>query len=72
MTLDLVIIGFYLIAMVTIGLKFGGSRNVRDYFLGNRTIPWIVACFSIVATETSTLTFISIPGLSYVRGMGFL
>jgi uncharacterized sodium:solute symporter family permease YidK len=31
-----------------------------------------MACLSIVATETSTLTFISIPGLAYISGLGFM
>ncbi len=30
------------------------------------TIPWWAVLFSIVATETSALTFISIPGLAYL------
>ena len=33
-------------------------------------MPWPVAMFSIVATETSVLTFISVPGLAY-RGDWF-
>ncbi len=37
----------------------------KDYFLGNQSLPWVVAMFSIVATETSVLTFISVPGLAY-------
>ncbi len=55
-----------------IGLKFSSVKNINDYFLGNRRIHWILACFSIVATETSTLTFISIPGLAYIKGISFL
>lgn len=72
MNVDLAVILFYFLLINIIGIKFSASRDVKDYFLGSRSIPWLVACFSIVATETSTLTFISIPGLSYVSGMGFL
>ena len=72
MTLDLSIILFYLVLINIIGLRFSGSKSVNDYFLGSRSIPWLIACFSIVATETSTLTFISIPGLAYISGLGFL
>ena len=43
-----------------------------DYFLGSKTIPWPVAMFSIVATETSVLTFISIPGVAYRGNWVFL
>jgi SSS family solute:Na+ symporter len=72
MSIDFGIIVFYLFVINVVGIRFSGSKNVKDYFLGSRSIPWLVACFSIVATETSTLTFISIPGLSYIQGMGFL
>ena len=46
--------------------------TTSDYFLGGKTIPWIVAMFSIVATETSVLTFISIPGIAYRGNWLFL
>ena len=46
------------------------NHSSIDYFLGNKTTPWWVAMFSIVATETSVLTFISVPGLAY-RGDWF-
>ena len=46
------------------------NKTTSDYFLGNKKLPWIVAMFSIVATETSVLTFISIPGIAY-RGNWF-
>ncbi|MBN1540892.1 sodium:solute symporter, partial [candidate division KSB1 bacterium] len=48
------------------------QRNTRDYFLGDRNLPWTAVCFSVVATETSTLTFISIPGLAYLTNLNFL
>jgi len=48
------------------------NRTASDYFLGNRRIPWPVAMFSIVATETSVLTFISVPGLAYREDWFFL
>lgn len=72
MSLDILIIIAYLVIINIVGLKFSKSGSIQDYFLGGRTIPWIIACMSIVATETSTLTFISIPGVAYIQGMGFL
>jgi SSS family solute:Na+ symporter len=48
------------------------NRTAADYFLGNRRVPWSVAMFSIVATETSVLTFISVPGLAYRDDWFFL
>ena len=48
------------------------NTTMTDYFLGGKTIPWGVAMFSIVATETSVLTFISIPGIAYRGNWLFL
>jgi len=50
----------------------GKQKTVKDYFLGSKEIPWWAVCFSIVAAETSTLTFISIPGLAYLTNLNFL
>ena len=44
----------------------------RDYFLGGRTAPWWALAFSIVATETSTLTIIGTPAISYAGNLTFL
>jgi SSS family transporter len=35
-------------------------------------VPWWAICFTIVATETSTLTFIGVPALAYGGNMTFL
>jgi len=71
--LDSVIVVAYLIGVAVIGIISGGKQtSARDYFLGHRNVPWWAACFAIVATETSTLTFISIPGLAYVTNLNFL
>jgi SSS family transporter len=48
------------------------QRSATDYFLGSRTLPWSLVAFSVVATETSTLTVISVPGLAYHGDMTFL
>jgi len=70
---DYAIIIVYLIAVAIFGIITSGKQtSVKDYFLGSRNIPWWAACFSVVATETSTLTFISIPGLAYISNMNFL
>jgi SSS family transporter len=63
---DLLIIVGYLMAVVLFGASFKGrQKNIKDYFLGGQQIPWWAISLSIVATETSTLTFIGVPGLSY-------
>ena len=72
-TLDLLIIVVYLVFVTLLGVRLSGRmRNSRDYFLGGRNLPWWAVCLSVVATETSTLTFISIPGLAYFTNLNFL
>src|ERR1700752_2892503 len=70
--LDLIIIFGYLIGIVLFGAWFGRKqKTTADYFLGDRSVPWWAVAFSIVATETSTITFISIPGVAFARGGNF-
>lgn len=70
--LDLVIIFGYLIGIVAFGTWFGRKqKTTKDYFLGDRSVPWWAVAFSIVATETSTVTFISVPGIAFSRGGNF-
>lgn len=72
-TLDYIIIVVFLIGSALFGILIGGKqKTVKDYFLGSKEIPWWAVCFSIVAAETSTLTFISIPGLAYLTNLNFL
>src|SRR6266478_3594012 len=71
--LDLAIVIVYLLGATALGVYFRGKqRDVRDYFLGGRTAPWWALAFSIVATETSTLTIIGTPALAYSGNMTFL
>lgn len=61
---DAAIVIIYLLAVLAFGLWVGrGQRTSADYFLGGRNMPWGVLLLSIVATETSTVTFLSLPGL---------
>lgn len=72
MSADIAVILLYILVVNIIGLRFAGGSSVRDYFLGNRSVHWGMVCLSIVATETSSLSFISVPGLAYASGTGFL
>src|SRR5690348_1465045 len=64
-TPDLVVIAVYCAAVVVFGLVLSGrQRDARDYFLGHRGLPWWAIMLSIVATETSALTVISLPGIA--------
>src|ERR1700731_3962217 len=71
--LDAVVLVAYLLGTMTLGLYVGRKqKDAKDYFVANRAIPWWAVLFSVVASETSALTFISIPGLAYVGNLGFL
>jgi len=71
--LDFVVLVSYLIATTLLGIWLGrNQKDSKDYFVAGNAIPWWAVLFSVVATETSALTFISIPGLAYTTNLGFL
>ncbi len=71
--LDLAIIIAYLLGITLFGMQFRKrQQSIRDYFLGGRETPWWALALSIVATETSTLTFIGTPALAFTGNLGFL
>jgi SSS family transporter len=82
---DLSIVIAYLLAVTALGMHFRRKQPkltsatnedpdavTRDYFLGGRTAPWWALAFSIVATETSTLTIIGTPAIAYGGNLTFL
>jgi SSS family transporter len=71
--LDYLIVVAYLVGVTLAGILIAGKqKSSRDYFLGGKEMSWWSVGFSIVASETSTLTFISVPGLAYKGNMHFL
>ena len=73
--LDWVVIAAYLAGIIALGVWLGrGQKTTRDYFLGGRDLPWWGVAFSIVATETSALTFIGVPAMLFAKGgnLGFI
>ena len=71
--LDLTVILVYVVAIALVGLRLSGRQtSAAAYFVGERDLPWWAICFSIVATETSTLTVISVPGVAYLGAFGFV
>ncbi|HUE77506.1 MAG TPA: sodium:solute symporter [Longimicrobiales bacterium] len=71
--LDIVVLVLYLGGVVGLGAWLGRSqRGATDYFLAGKAMPWWAICFSVVATETSALTFISVPATAYTGGFWML
>src|SRR6195256_6154950 len=71
--IDLVIVIVYLLGVTALGMHFRRkSQDARAFFLGGRTAPWWALAFSIDATETSTLTIIGTPAISYLGNLTFL
>ncbi len=71
--LDFIVLIAYLAGITALGVWVGrAQKDSKDYFVAGRSIPWGAVMFSVVASETSALTFISIPGLAYVGNLGFL
>ena len=71
--LDYAVVAAYLIAITAFGSYFARfQKNTRNYFLTDNSTPWWAICFTIVATETSTLTFIGVPASAYAGNWTFL
>ena len=70
---DLAVLVAYLAGTTAWGAWLGRNHSSgSDYFLGGRSLPWGAVLLSVVATETSTLTFLSIPGVAYSGSLTFM
>lgn len=67
--LDITIIVLYVAGTTLLGVWFTRrQRDLRSYFVGDRNVRWWLVWISIVTTETSAVTFLSVPGTSYGAG----
>jgi Na+/proline symporter len=73
-TLDLIILFAYLIGTVLFGSWFSRRqrRGMKEYFVAGKRVPWWAIMASVVSTETSSLTFVSVPGLAFIGNFTFL
>src|SRR3977135_3465684 len=71
--LDIAVILLYFAAVMAAGLLLAGKeRDASGYFLGPRGLPWWALMMAVVATETSALTVISVPGIAARGDLTFL
>ncbi|MFH1547462.1 MAG: sodium/solute symporter, partial [bacterium] len=71
--IDISIVALYFVLILGVGIWTGRKEeNTRDFFVGNRQIPWIAVLCSIVATEISAATFLGVPEASYNGNMNYL
>ena len=72
-TVDFIVLFVYLTIVSGVALWAGGKQSsAKSYFLADQNLPWWMIMLSVVATETSVLTFLSIPGVAYGGNFGFL
>jgi SSS family solute:Na+ symporter len=71
--IDYAVVVGYLVAITAFGSYFARfQKDTKNYFLTDNSVPWWGICFTIVATETSTLTFIGVPAAAYAGNWTFL
>jgi len=71
--LDWILLCSFLLFVAIYGIwKTRGKKDMQDYFLANKSTPWYGVTLSIMATQASAITFLSMPGQAYVDGMRFV
>src|SRR4026208_889186 len=71
--LDWIILAITLTGIIAYGLyKSRTTHNLDGYFLSNRSMPWGLILLSIMGTQASAITFLSLPGQAYTDGMRFV
>jgi SSS family solute:Na+ symporter len=71
--IDMTVIAVYIAGCTALGTWLGSkSQGLNGYFLAESDVPAWAVMISIVATETSTATFLSVPGVAYDGDFRFL
>lgn len=67
--IDWSVVVAYFVLTTWIGTALAGRQaTMRDFFLGGRKLPWYAVSGSIIATETSALTFVIVPFIVFNTG----
>ena len=72
-TLDIIVMIAYILMCMALGARSGRSvKDLRGYFLSEGNVPAWAIMISIVATETSSATFLSVPGIAHSGNFNYL
>src|ERR1700760_1561939 len=70
---DWIVLAATLLAVVGYGIwKSGSNKNIDQFLMGSRSLPWYSVGLSVMATQASAITFLSAPGQAYLDGMRFV
>src|SRR5205823_222287 len=68
LAIDCLVLFLYFVIIIAIGLRMGRKeRDLEDFALGRRQIPWWAVLASLIAAETSAGTFFGTPGEGYTQ-----
>lgn len=71
--IDWAVLGFTILGIILYGLyKSRGQKNIQNFLLANKQLPWYHVGLSVMATQASAITFLSAPGQAYKDGMSFV
>ncbi|SEN11201.1 transporter, SSS family [Mucilaginibacter gossypiicola] len=70
---DWIVLGLTIFSIVLYGIwKSGSNKNIDQFLMGSRSLPWYHVGLSVMATQASAITFLSAPGQAYSDGMRFV
>lgn len=70
---DWIVLAVTLLTIVIYGIwKSGRQRDIDQFLVGGRSMPWYTVGLSVMATQASAITFLSAPGQAYSDGMRFV
>ncbi len=72
-SIDWIVLGLTIVFIVAYGVwKSTGSRNIESFLLADKQLPWYQVGLSVMATQASAITFLSVPGQAYTDGLRFV
>ncbi len=72
-TIDWTVLIFTITVIVGYGIHKGhGQKDIEGFLLAGKKLPWYHVLLSMMATQASAITFLSLPGLAYADGMRFV